>query len=95
MELLEKLDDVLEEYTETVTDSEEDKVSLGEKRIYAPNLVAVVNGKATKLEDGINDDYDDPYMELTDDVKKDINNRFNCIFKCLEEEQTICTKKAC
>ena len=95
MELLEKLDEVLDEYTVTVTDSEEDEISLGEKRIYAPNLVAVVDGKATKLEDGISDELTDPYMELTDDIKKDIYGKFKCIFKCIEELETVCTTKAC
>lgn len=95
MELLEKLDEVLDEYTVTVTDSEEDEISLGEKRIYAPNLVAVVDGKATKLEDGISDELTDPYMELTDEIKKDIYGKFKCIFKCIEELETVCTTKAC
>ena len=95
MELLDKLDEVLDEYTVTVTDSEEDEISLEEKRIYAPNLVAVVNGKATKLEDGISDKLTDPYMELTDEIKKDIYGKFKCVFKCLEEAETVCTTKAC
>ena len=95
MELLDKLDEVLDEYTVTVTDSEEDEISLEEKRIYAPNLVAVVNGKATKLEDGISDELTDPYMELTDEIKKDIYGKFKCVFKCLEEAETVCTTKAC
>ena len=95
MELLEKLDEVLEEYIVTVTDSEEDEISLGEKRIYAPSLVAVVDGKATKLEDGISDKLIDPYMELTDEIKNDIYKKFKCVFKCLEEKETVCTTKAC
>lgn len=95
MELLDKLDEVLDEYTVTVTDSEEDEISLEEKRIYAPNLVAVVNGKATKLEDGISNKLTDPYMELTDEIKKDIYGKFKCVFKCLEEAETVCTTKAC
>ena len=95
MELLDKLDEVLDEYTVTVTDSEEDEISLEEKRIYAPNLVAVVNGKAPKLEDGISNKLTDPYMELTDEIKKDIYGKFKCVFKCLEEAETVCTTKAC
>ena len=95
MELLDKLDEVLDEYTVTVADSEEDEISLEEKRIYAPNLVAVVDGKATKLEDGISDELTDPYMELTDEIKKDIYGKFKCVFKCLEEAETVCTTKAC
>ena len=95
MELLDKLDEVLDEYTVTVTDSEEDEISLEEKRIYAPNLVAVVNSKATKLEYGISNKLTDPYMELTDEIKKDIYGKFKCVFKCLEEAETVCTTKAC
>lgn len=93
MELLEKLDEVLEKYT--VTNSKEDEINLEEKRIYAPNVVAVVNGKATKMEDGISDKLTDPYMKLTDEIKKDIYGKFKCIFKCIEEAETVCTTKAC
>lgn len=95
MELLDKLGEVLDDYKITVTDSEEDEISLEEKRIYAPNIVAVVNGKPTKLETGISDKLTDPYMELTDEIKKDTYGKFKCLFECIEEAETLCTKKAC
>ena len=92
-ELIDKMSNVLSDYTTTTEEGEE--ISLEEKRIYAPNVIAVVNGKATKLEEGISEDLKDPYMELTDEMKKDTYNSFKCIFKCLEEAETVCTSKAC
>ena len=72
-----------------------ERINMEEKRIYAPNVVAVVNGEPTKMEDGISDKLTDPYMELTDEIKKDIYGKFKCVFKCLEEAETVCTTKAC
>ena len=91
-ELIDKMSNVLSDYTTT---KEGKEISLEEKRIYAPNVIAVVNGKATKLEEGISEDLKDPYMELTDEMKKYTYNSFKCIFKCLEETETVCTSKAC
>ena len=92
-ELLEKLDNVLSDYTTENEDNE--KVSLEEKRIYAPNVVAVVNGEATKLEDGISSKLDDPYKKLTKSMRKETYNKFKCIFKCLEQTETLCKTKTC
>ena len=91
-ELIDKMSNVLSDYTTT---KEGKEISLEEKRIYAPNVIAVVNGKTTKLEEGISEDLKDPYMELTDEMKKYTYNSFKCIFKCLEEAETVCTSKAC
>ena len=91
-ELIDKMSNVLSDYTTT---KEGKEISLEEKRIYAPNVIAVVNGKATKLEEGISEELKDPYMELTDEMKKYTYNSFKCIFKCLEEAETVCTTKAC
>lgn len=91
-ELIDKMSNVLSDYTTT---KEGEEISLEEKRIYAPNVIAVVNGKATKLEEGISEELKDPYMELTEEMKKYTYNSFKCIFKCLEEAETVCTSKAC
>lgn len=91
-ELIDKMSNVLSDYTTT---KEGKEISLEEKRIYAPNVIAVVNGKATKLEEGISEELKDPYMELTEEMKKYTYNSFKCIFKCLEEAETVCTSKAC
>lgn len=92
MELLEKMDSVLENYTLT---KDEEKIDTGEKRIYAPNIVAVANGKAIQLETGISDKQKDGYQELTDKMKKETYNKFKCLINCLEEESTTCKKDMC
>ena len=92
MELLEKMDSVLENYTLT---KDEEKIDAGEKRIYAPNIVAVANGKAIQLETGISDKQKDGYQELTDKMKKETYNKFKCLINCLEEESTTCKKDMC
>lgn len=91
--LLEYLDEVLEDYN--LTDENDNKVSTGEKRIYAPNVVSVVDGKVKELETGIVDELTDPYMELTDDIKDKIYNTFECSIKCVVEEKNTCSKNAC
>lgn len=73
-ELLTRLDNVLEDYTLTTSSNETIKVN--EKRIYAPNMVAVVKGEAKTLESCISDKQEDPYMELTEEIKTDIKKSF-------------------
>ena len=93
MKLIELLDPVLEEYT--LTDDNGEKVSVLEKRIYAPNLVLISNGKAEQLEMGISDELKDPYGELTDNIKKYAYKKFECMMKCLKEKATVCQKNSC
>lgn len=92
MELVEKFSNVLSDYTLTKDDQ---KISTGEKRIYAPNIIAVSKGKAIQMEEGLPEDFTDPYSKLTDKVKKYTYNQFKCLFKCLEEEQNTCQKDMC
>jgi len=88
LQLIEKFSNVLDDYT--LND-----VSLNEKRIYAPNVIAVSNGKAIQLETGVSDELTDPYSKLTDKIKKYAYNKFECLFKCLEEASTTCQKDMC
>lgn len=88
--LLARLDNVLEDYTLTYKGKE---IKTGEKRIYAPNVVSVVNGEAKELETGIGEALTDPYMELTDKVKTEIYNKFNCSIKCVLENKNSCSSK--
>lgn len=90
--LLEKLDNLLADYT--LTNENEEEISAEEKRIYAPNVVAVVNGKPTKLAEGISEKQEDPYGKLTDEMKDDMYEQLECVFKCLNEKTT-CTKNGC
>lgn len=88
--LLSRLDNVLEDYTLTYKGKE---IKTGEKRIYAPNVVSVVNGEAKELETGIGENLTDPYMELTDKIETEIYNKFNCSIKCVLENKNSCSSK--
>lgn len=90
MKLINLLSDVLDEYK--VTDEEDKEYDTNEKRIYAPNVVAVINGKATKKVEGISEKLTDPYAKLTKEMIKESKEQLECIFKCLEEAG-VCTKK--
>lgn len=91
-QLLEKMNDVLKDYKLKKDDEE---IETGEKRIYAPNVVAVSNGKAIQLETGISEKQKDAYQELTDKMKKETYNKFKCLITCLEEASTTCQKDMC
>lgn len=91
--LLNRLDNVLEDYT---LEYDGEEIKTGEKRIYAPNVVSIVNGEAKELETGISDaqiEAGNPYMELTEDMKKDTYNKFNCSIKCVIENKNTCSSK--
>ena len=93
LKLIDQMKDVLDDYS--LTDKDNNPVEVGEKRIYAPNIVAISKGKAIQLETGISDDLKDPYDKLTDKIKKYAYNKFKCLFDCLEEESTTCQKNSC
>ena len=93
MKLLEKLDSVLADYT--LTDADGNEVSAGEKRIYAPNLVGVANGKPTELATGESEKLTNPYDELTDEMRTETYNKLKCVFKCLEDNTPTCKKSMC
>lgn len=88
--LLNRLDNVLDDYTLEYDGKE---IVAKEKRIYAPNVVSIVNGEAKELETGISDSQDNPFMELTDDIKKDTYNKFKCSLKCVLENKNSCSSK--
>lgn len=92
IQLIEKLSSVLEDYTLTKNN---ETINVGEKRIYAPNIITISNGKVIGLETGISDELKDPYGKLTDKMKKYTYNKFKCLFECLEEEQNTCEKDKC
>lgn len=91
--LINKLDNVLEKYILTTEDGEE-KDTL-EKRIFAPNIVAIVEGVAQELTTGISEAQDDPYMEITKEMKTEMYNKIKCTLECLEKNSKVCVKKAC
>lgn len=82
-DLLDRLDNVLKKYELTVKD-EDDKektIETGEKRIYAPNIVVVVDGKAVKLTTGISEELKDPYDKLTDEMKEESYKQIDKVLK--------------
>lgn len=85
--LLELLDEVLEDYTL------DDDINTNEKRIYAPSVISVVDGKAKELETGVSDKQTDGYMELTEVMKKETYEKFKCSMKCVIESSTTCSNK--
>ncbi len=93
MALIEKIGNVLDDYT--LEEANGNKVSTGEKRIYAPNIVVISKGKAIKLETGIADDLKDPYDTLTTTMRKDTYDKLKCIMKCFNDEQATCSKTMC
>lgn len=91
-ELLTLLDNVLADYT--LTTSKNKKVSTKEKRIFAPNVVAVINGEAKELTSGISPLQTDGYMELTDEMNTDMYNKLKCIATCLNDSKNTCEIKS-
>ena len=88
--LLKRFDDVLEDYT---LEYDGEEIKTGEKRIYAPNVVSIVNGVAKELETGISDKQEDAYQELTDEMKKETYDKFKCSIKCVLENKNVCSSK--
>lgn len=74
MELIKRLSNVLEDYT--VGDA-----STGEKRIYAPNIVGIKEGKATIMQTGVSEKETDPYMKLTKTMKEDTKKQFTKVIE--------------
>ena len=76
---LEIFDEYLSDYT--LTDSKGNKVSTGEKRIYAPNYFYVENGKVQRKVEGYSEKQTDSREELTSEMLKDEEKIFNEFFK--------------
>lgn len=90
--LLENLDNVLTDYT--LTDSDNNSVATGEKRIFAPNVVSIINGKASLLATGISEKQTDPYAVLTPEIKKDTKDAFVKVINQVLHPN-ICTPDGC
>ena len=92
--LLELLDNVLSDYS--MTDKNSKPVNTNEKRIYAPNVVGIVNGEAIELTTGISKLQTDGYMDLTEEMVNETYNAFKCVIKCVLDSQNTCSlDKAC
>ena len=76
--LLEYFDEYLRDYT--ITNDNGEEISVGEKRIYAPNFIYVKEGKINKLITGKSDKQVDARGELTDDILADQQLEFEAFF---------------
>ncbi len=86
--LIERLSNVLEDYI--ITDNDGNNIQTGEKRIYAPSIVAITDGEAIQITDGISESQTDGYMELTDEMIDDTYQEFKCIIQCVKEAKQTC-----
>ena len=77
-ELTNLLRNVLSDYTLTDNNVE---FKTGSKRIYAPNIIKVENGKAIGLEDGISSKQKNGYMKITKEMEKETYNKFYMLLK--------------
>lgn len=87
--LLDKLSNILDDYI--LTSKEGKEVNTNTKRIYAPNIVAVVDGIATKMTTGISNKQTDAYMDLDEEIRQESYDMIKCTLECLKEETTVCT----
>ena len=76
--LLKKFDNVLEDYT--LTDDSSREVTVGEKRIFAPNFIYVENGKAKRATTGISDKQSRSGDKLSKDILRDESKAFDKFF---------------
>ena len=92
MKLIELYADVLDDYTIKLPEGENQSMDfkIDEKRIYAPNVVAVVNGEAKEMVEGVSEELEDPYSEITEEMNKASIKQLKCIFKCINEAG-VCT----
>lgn len=91
--LLDLFDNVLEEYSPLTYKTKNKKtkeVKIKEKRIYAPNVITVKNGEAKAIETGIIAELTDSHMELTEEMKCEMKERFKCLFDTLKDEIPVC-----
>lgn len=79
LELIDLLKDVLSDYT--LTDNDGKVINTGEKRIYAPNVVYIKNGKAVGITSGNSNLQTDSYMDLTDEILNDSYNMIISLFQ--------------
>lgn len=90
MALLDTFKSVLSDYTLTTKNNK--TVKVGEKRIYAPNVISVVDGEIKDLTTGISSKQTDAYMELTEEMLNETYEKLECVLSCVKDnENNICT----
>lgn len=77
--LLTYFDKVLEDYT--LTDSDGNKVQVGEKRIFAPNYFFIEKGVVKLMVTGISEKQTNAYQELSAEIRSDEEKLFEDFFE--------------
>lgn len=90
--ILELLEEHLEDYTLYTKDNKE--VKTGEKRIFAPTVVAVSNGKVKKIHVGTVKTHKSGYEKLTSKETEELEKILKELIESIQESGT-CTKEAC
>ena len=90
-QLLEKLDTVLDFYT--LKDKDGNEVNTGERRIFAPSIISVVEGKAVEITDGISEKQTDGYMELSQEMQEESYDKIKCSIQCVANQKAVCSSK--
>lgn len=80
-ELLQRFDTLLSDYT--LTDAKGQEIAVGEKRIYAPSLIRVQDGKAVQIYTG-SSKLLNAYDEITDDTLEDMLTGLRILFGEIE-----------
>ena len=91
-DLVNKLNSVLNQYT---LNNNGEEVAIGEKRIYAPNVVLVNNGEPVEMIDPIENIIKDPASEITKEQKEEMSNKIKCLFSCMKKGNTCSIKTKC
>lgn len=86
--ILELMDTVLEEYY--ITDDANNKYDTGVKRLYAPTVIAVKDGKITDIHVGTVESQSDPYVGLNDEEKSSLEDIFKKLINSLDTD--VCSK---
>ncbi len=77
--LVKDFDNVLKDYS--VKDKNGTSYAVEQKRIFAPDLVAVKDGRAAAMAQGISEKQEDSRQELTDEIRQDEDNLFKEFFE--------------
>ena len=89
-DLLDALDEYLEKYY--ITDDDGKKYDTGVKRLYAPTIAVVKDGKIVAFHEGTVDTQE-KFVPLTDSEKKELKNILNEKISLISN--TVCTDTAC
>jgi thiol-disulfide isomerase/thioredoxin len=81
--VLNTLDEFLKPYTLETTKGK--TIETGENRLYAPSFIVYKDGVAVALDECISASQTDGYQELNDDIKSDIKNKADTLFKAYNE----------